>query len=79
MRPAMLLFLSLVCVIHKRKCIMHSTIRWLTLKQYIFCKDKDYRLVIIVECLFAKASTANAVLELLKLRPLLREQQLIFI
>ncbi len=32
-----------------------------------------------MECLFAKASTANAELELLKLRPLLREQQLICI
>ncbi len=46
--------------------------------EYIFCKDKD-RLVLIVQCLLAKASTANAVLELLKLRPLLREQQLICI
>ncbi len=42
--------------------------------EYVFCKDN--RLVLIVECLFAKASTANAELELLKLRPLLREQQL---
>ncbi len=33
-------------------------------------------LVLIVECLFAKASTANAKLESLKLRPLLQEQQL---
>ncbi len=41
----------------------------------IFYKDKD-RLVLIGECLFVKASTANAELELLKLRPLLREQQL---
>ncbi len=47
-----------VCVIHKPKCIMHSTIRWLTFKQYVFCKDN--RLVLIGECLFAKASTANA-------------------
>ncbi len=45
--------------------------------EYVFCKDN--RLVLIVECLFAKASTANAELELLKLRPLLREQQLICI
>ncbi len=59
MRPAMLLFLlSPVCVIHKREFIMHSIIRRLTLKQYVFCKDN--RLVLIVECLFAKASTANA-------------------
>ncbi len=43
----------------------------------VFCKDN--RLVLIVECLFAKASTANAGAELLKLRPLLREQQLICI
>ncbi len=40
--------------------------------EYVFCKDN--RLVLIVECLFAKASTAYAELELLKLRPLLREQ-----
>ncbi len=66
-----------VCVIHKCKCIMHSAIRWLTLKQYVFCKDN--RLVLIVECLFAKANTANAGAELLKLRPLLREQQLPYI
>ncbi len=47
------------CVIHKREFIMHSTIRWLALKQeYVFYKDN--RLVLIVECLFAKASTANA-------------------
>ncbi len=45
--------------------------------EYVFCKDN--RLILIVECLFAKASTANAVLELLKLRPLLQEQQLICI
>ncbi len=45
--------------------------------EYVFCKDN--RLVLIVECLFAKASTANAELELLKLRPLLREHQLICI
>ncbi len=38
--------------------------------EYVFCKDT--RLVLIVECLFVKASTANAELELLKLRPLLR-------
>ncbi len=43
--------------------------------EYVFCKDN--RLVLIVECLFAKASTANAKLELLKLRPILREQQLL--
>ncbi len=51
---------------------MHSTIRWLTFDfetEYIFCKDN--RLVLIVECLFKKASTA----ELLKLRLLLHEQQ----
>ncbi len=45
--------------------------------EYVFCKDN--RLVLIVECLFAKASTANAELQLSKLRPLLREQQLICI
>ncbi len=45
--------------------------------EYIFCKDNW--LVLIVECLFAKASTANAKAELLKLRPLLQEQQLICI
>ncbi len=45
--------------------------------EYVFCKDN--RLVLIVECLFAKASTANAELELLKLRPLLWEHQLICI
>ncbi len=58
---------------------MHSTIRWLTLKQYVFCKDN--RLVLIVECLFVKANLALLLpeLELLKLRPLLREQQLICI
>ncbi len=32
-----------------------------------------------MECLFAKSSTANAGAELLKLRPRLREHQLIFI
>ncbi len=32
-----------------------------------------------MDCLFVKASTANAGAELLKLRPLLREQQLILI
>ncbi len=63
-----------VSVIHKRKCIMHSTIRLLTFKHPVFCKDK--RRGLIVECLFAKASIE---LELLKLRPLLREQQLICI
>ncbi len=39
MRPAMLLFLSavlLICVIHKREFIMHSTIRWLTFKPSTF-------------------------------------------
>ncbi len=45
--------------------------------EYIFCKDN--RLVQIVECLFVKASTANAGAELLKLRPLLWEHQLICI
>ncbi len=43
--------------------------------EYVFCKDNW--LVLIVDCLFAKANTANARAELLKLRPLLREQQLI--
>ncbi len=43
--------------------------------EYVLCKDN--RLVLIVECLFTKASTANAGDELLKLRPLLREHQLI--
>ncbi len=42
--------------------------------EYVFSKDN--RLVLIVECLFAKASTPNAELKLLKLRPLLREHQL---
>ncbi len=40
MRPAMLLFFSRhapVRVIHKRECIMHSTIRWLTFKQSSKC------------------------------------------
>ncbi len=45
--------------------------------EYVFCEY--IWLVLIVECLFAKASTANAGAELLKLRPLLREKQLIFI
>ncbi len=45
--------------------------------EYVFCKDNW--LVLIVECLFSKASTVNAGAELLNLRPLLREQQLIFI
>ncbi len=45
--------------------------------EYLFCKDN--RLVLIVECLFAKASTANAGAELLKLRPVLRKKQLICI
>ncbi len=36
-------------------------------EEYVFCKDNW--LVLIVECLFAKASTANAELDLLKLRP----------
>ncbi len=45
--------------------------------EYVFCKDK--RLVLIVECLFAKVSTANAGAGLLKLCPLLWEQQLICI
>ncbi len=40
--------------------------------EYVFCKDN--RLVLIVECLFVKASTANAELELLKLLPLLQEK-----
>ncbi len=37
--------------------------------EYVFCKDN--RLVLIVEYLFAKASTAMAGAELLKLRPLM--------
>ncbi len=37
--------------------------------EHVFCKDN--RLVLIMECLFAKDSTANAELELLKLHPLL--------
>ncbi len=49
----------------------------MTETEYVFCKDN--RLVLIVGCLFAKASTAIAELELLKLRPLLWEQQLICI
>ncbi len=40
--------------------------------EYVFCNDN--RLVLIVECLSAKASTANAGAELLKLHPLLWEQ-----
>ncbi len=54
MRPALLLFVSRrVCVIHKREFIMHRTIRWLTLKQSI-------NIVLIVECLFAKAWALEA-------------------
>ncbi len=45
--------------------------------EYVFCKDN--RLVLIVDCLFAKSSIANIGAELLKLRPILREQQLICI
>ncbi len=45
--------------------------------EYVFCTNN--RLALIVECLFAKASTVNAGAELLKLRPLLREHQLICI
>ncbi len=45
--------------------------------EYVFCKD--YWLALIEECLFAKASTANAGVELLNLRPLLWEHQLICI
>ncbi len=45
--------------------------------EYVFCKDN--RLVLIVDCLFAKSSIANTGAELLKLRPILREQQLICI
>ncbi len=45
--------------------------------EYIFCKDNW--LVLIGECLFAKDSTANAQLKLLKLRLLILAQQLIFI
>ncbi len=37
--------------------------------EYDFCKDNWC--VLTMECLFAKASTANAGAELLKLRPLL--------
>ncbi len=78
MRSAMLFFYSAVlpvCAIHKCKFITSKVQSddW----QYVFCKD--YCLVLIVKCLFAKASTANAGAELLKLRPRLREHQLIFI
>ncbi len=45
--------------------------------EYVFCKGKW--LVLIMEFWFAKTSTANAGAELLKLHPLLRDQQLIFI
>ncbi len=45
--------------------------------KYVFCKDN--RLVLIMESLFAKAALLMQELELLKLRPLLREQQLICI
>ncbi len=45
--------------------------------EYVFCKDN--RLVRIMECLFVKASTANVGAELLKLRLLHREHQLICI
>ncbi len=45
--------------------------------EYVFCKDN--RLVLIVECLFSNASTANVGAELLKLRPLFQEHQLICI
>ncbi len=68
-------FIVLVCVIHKHKFIMHSTIRWLTLKQSTFSvkiKASTNSGMVILQ-----ASTANAKLELLKLRPLLREQQLL--
>ncbi len=57
-----------VFVIHKRKCIIinymyiyffYSQYNQITdfETEYVFCKDN--RLVLIVECLFAKASTAN--------------------
>ncbi len=58
-----------VFVIHKRKCIIinyiyiyiffYSQYNQMTdfETEYVFCKDN--RLVLIVECLFAKASTAN--------------------
>ncbi len=64
-----------VCVIHNRKYIYYQMTDFEA--EYAFCKDN--RLVLIGECLFAKASNANAGAELLKLRPLLREQQLICI
>ncbi len=60
MRPAMLLFLS--CA----PCLCNSYISYAQYNkmtdfetEYVFCKDNG--LVLIVECLFAKASTANAV------------------
>ncbi len=43
----------------------------------VFCKNNKH--VLIVECLFAKGSTANVVAQLLKLPPLLQEQQLLYI
>ncbi len=45
--------------------------------EYVFCKDN--RLLLIDEYLFAKASTANVELELLKPRPLPQEHQVICI
>ncbi len=45
--------------------------------EYVFCKVNW--VVLIVECLFAKVNTVHAGAELLNIRPLLREQQLICI
>ncbi len=45
--------------------------------EYIFCKDN--RLVLIVEFVLQRLALLMLELELLKLRPLLREQQLICI
>ncbi len=52
----MLLFVSCrahICVVHKHKFIMTDFET-----EYVFCRDN--RLVLIVECLFAKASTAKS-------------------
>ncbi len=57
MRPAMLLFYIAVlpvCVIYYEQYNQMTDFE----TKYVFCKDN--RLVLIVECLFAKASTANA-------------------
>ncbi len=48
-----------VCVIHKQEMYYAQYNQMTDFEtEYVFCKD--YRLVLILECLFAKASTANA-------------------